>query len=441
MTRYPGHLPPARLFTRLRDFVAPCLHHAWLVLAALTASMHAEARPDVPLTLAQAEDLALTAEPGQRALDERAAALEEQAVAAGELPDPMLRVGLANFPIESGGFTTEAMTQAQVGIRQAFPPGRTRAAGTRRFESLAQQMTESAEARGRDVLTAVRNAWLETYYWESAETIVSESRPFFSDLAVITRSLYAVGSKDQQDVLRAELELSRLDDRLIEISRQRARARAALSEWLGTEATRPIARNLPQWEQVPALEALEEALEEHPAVRAADGAVAAGDAGVDLAEESYKPGWALDLGYGYRDGFNANGEPRSDFISLSVTVDLPVFRANRQDRKLGAALAERRAAAESRTQLLRRLASQLRAEHARWMDLSRRIALYEARILSQTDAQAQAALLAYQSEAGDFADVMRGYIDDLNARLDFVRLQVERAQSYAVLANLGGLPR
>jgi hypothetical protein len=50
-------------------------------------------------------------------------------------------------------------------------------------------------------------------------------------------------------------------------------------------------------------------------------------------------------------------------------------------------------------------------------------------------------LLAYQSDAGDFADVMRGYIDDLDTRLELVRLQVERARAYAVLANLGGLPR
>ena len=52
--------------------------------------------------------------------------------------------------------------------------------------------------------------------------------------------------------------------------------------------------------------------------------------------------------------------------------------------------------------------------------------------------QAQAALLAYQSDAGDFADVMRAYIDDLNTRLEHTRLQVERAQSFAVLASLGG---
>ena len=36
---------------------------------------------------------------------------------------------------------------------------------------------------------------------------------------------------------------------------------------------------------------------------------------------------------------------------------------------------------------------------------------------------------------------MRAYIDDVNTRIDHIRLQVERTQSYAVLANLGGLPR
>ena len=50
-------------------------------------------------------------------------------------------------------------------------------------------------------------------------------------------------------------------------------------------------------------------------------------------------------------------------------------------------------------------------------------------------------MLAYQSDAGDFSDVMLGQIDYLNTRLEFLRLQVERAQSYAALANLGGLPR
>ena len=48
-------------------------------------------------------------------------------------------------------------------------------------------------------------------------------------------------------------------------------------------------------------------------------------------------------------------------------------------------------------------------------------------------------MLAYQSDRGDFAEVMRAYITDLNTRMEYVRLQVERAQSHAALAELGGI--
>jgi outer membrane protein TolC len=128
-------------------------------------------------------------------------------------------------------------------------------------------------------------------------------------------------------------------------------------------------------------------------------------------------------------------------VSLSVSFELPFFQKNRQDRKLSAALSERSAAEYKKDQLLRQMSSELDAEFAQWTDLNRRVSFYESRILSLSEDQAQAALLAYQSEAGDFADVMRGYIDDLNTRLEHVRLQVDRDRSYAVLANLGGIPQ
>ncbi len=416
---------------------------AWQVVFLLSAALlfgeNAYAQQS-PLSLAEAERLALTEEPGQRALLHRAEALEEQSVSAGQLPDPKLRMGVSNFPIESGGFTTEAMTQAQVGIHQAFPPGRTLEARTHHLESLAAEQAETAEGRGRDVRGAVRHAWLETYYWSHAAAIVREARPFFSDLVTITRSLYSVGRKNQQDVLRADLELSRLDDRLLDIRKQRLRARSGLSQWVGSSAAqRPLAEERPGWEELPELSELQAQLTTHPTLKAAEARIEARDNLVQLAREKFKPGWALDVGYGYRDGSLPNGEPRSDFVSAMVTVDLPLFRRNRQNRELAAALSERRAAEESRDELHRRLQSQLESEYARWQELTRRIDLYDRSILKQTTEHAQAALAAYQSEAGDFADVMRGYIDELNTRLDYLRLQTERDQSYAVLANLGGL--
>ena len=397
----------------------------------------AAAQQRLPLTIAEAGDLALAGEPGAAALLDSADALQERAVAAGQLPDPMLRVGLANFPISGGGFSTEGMTQAQLGFRQAFP--RARSLESDQFEGQARALTFNADARKRDVLQATRHAWLDTYYAQQAEALLTESRPFFADLVTITRSLYSVGRKSQHDVLRADLELSRLDDRLIETSRIRESSRAMLSRWLGAEAYRPLAMTLPAWQSLPALEQLREQLPLHPALAAADAGVGARQAAVRVAEERKKPGWALDVGYGYRDGYLPSGEPRSDFVSVAVTVDLPLFSGNRQDRRLAAALSERRAAINNQAELSARLGSELNAEYARWTDLSRRLELYETRLLNQSRTQARAALLAYQSDTGDFADVMRAYIDDLNARLAYLRLQVDQAKSYAVLANLGGI--
>jgi len=413
----------------------------WLVAAALLGVTATHAAPLIPLTIAEAEDLALRDEPGLAELRASADALNEQSVAVGQLPDPSLRVGLVNYPINDGGFSTEGMTQAQMGIRQVFPRARLRNKNSERFRALAAVESRGSEARTRSVIEAARDAWLESYYWQSAEIILQESRPLFDDLRAVTQSMYAVGRNPQSDVLGAELELRRLDDRLIDASRSQSAAQGALSQWLGADAYRPAANTLPHWENLPSLQALQGNLLGHPALHAAEARIDAGQATVGIAEEKGKPGWALDLGYGYREGYLANGDPRSDFVNLAVVIDLPLFKKDRQDRDLSAALSARRAAVSGKARIAADLRSQLNVEYANWTDLSRRLALYETEILGLTERRAEAAMLAYQSDAGDFSDVMVGQIDYVNTRLEHLRLKVERAQSYAALANLGGLPR
>ncbi len=292
---------------------------------------------------------------------------------------------------------------------------------------------------GRNVRTATQKAWLEIYFLDRAHALITESRPFFADLAEITRSLYAVGRKTQQDVLHAELELSRLDDRLIDIERRRARARSSLAEWIGEAAYRPLAAKFPSWDRLPAIADLQQGLALHPTLLAAEAQVDASGADVRIADQRSKPRWALDVGYGYREGNLPSGAPRSDLVTVGVTVDLPFFRKKSVDSTLSAALQERTASKSSKLRLERELGRQLEAEHAQWQDLTRRLALYDAQILNLSRDQAEAALLAYQSDAGDFANVMRAYIGYLNTRIDHIRLSIDRAQSYAVLANLAGL--
>ncbi len=408
-----------------------------LMLALWAPPSPADSR--VPLTLAEAEDLALRGEPGRQALEARADALREQGKIAGELPFPTLRAGLNNFPVSSGGFSTEGMTQASIGLRQAFPAGRTRKHSAQRFGLLAQGMAEHAAARGRDVRTAVREAWLELYFLDRSQALVLESRPYFADLAEVTRSLYAVGRKTQQDVLRAELELSRLDDQVIDIESRQAQAQAALAEWIGDDAGRPLAETFPAWTSIPGIEELLDELQQHPSLLAAEAEVAASEAGVRVADERSKPGWAVDIGYGFRSGVLPSGRSRSDMVTLGVTVDLPFLRRDSVDGALAAALKGRSAAKATKHRLHRELQRELRTAHAEWRELTRRLSLYDERLLGQVRDNADAALLAYRSDAGDFADVVRAYVGLLNTRIDRIRLEVDRAQSYAVIANLGGL--
>lgn len=435
MSSISGRTPLATTYLNRAHRIGCATLACWLIAAG------AHAQTAIPLTLAAAEDLAVDSEPGREAMLAQAEAFDEESVAAGELPELKLRIGLANFPIQSGGFTTEGMTQALLGLRMEIPPGGLLDANARQFESRADEFRETAEVRQRDVLAAVRTAWLETYYWQRIHAIVDEVRPFFVDLVTVSRSLYSVGRRNQQDLLRAKLELSRLDDRLIDINTRHMQAIAVLSEWIGRDAGRPIAEKLPEWTSVPPLESMQARLVDHPAVRAASAHIDSKEARIDAAEEDHKTGWVWDLGYGYRDGRLPDGTPRSDFVSLSVTMDLPFGRENRQGRRLAAAFSERRAAEASKDELLRRMSSRLHSEYAQWNELTRRIALYEQQILSQSGDNARASLVAYQSDAADFANVMRAYIDDLNARVEFTRLRVERAKRYAQLANLGGFPQ
>ncbi len=387
------------------------------------------------LTLGEAERLALEAEPGAVALLEQAAAFDELATAAVALPDPVIRFGAANLPLEDGGFRTEGMTQGQLAVRQALPPNATRTAAARRERARADEQRARAEERRRWVLREVRRAWLDVFLETRRQAVVRDSRVLFTDLLTVTRSLYRVGGKNQQDVLRAELELSQLDARLLMIDQRLAEGRAALFRWVGEAAARTV-DDWPDWPPPHSLREMRAALAGHPELAAAGARIAIADAGVALAKSRFRPTWTVDAAYGYRDGGLPDGEPRPDFLSVHATLSAPLFTANRQQRGLAAAQGQRRAATLETDELRARLETELTLAHRRWAALGLRIGLYEDALLPQARGNAEAALAAYRSDAADFADVMRSHINDLEMRLEHLALRVERRRSHAELAYL-----
>jgi len=419
-----------------------CRREIASLLAAICLSSPVLAGSDQHLTLADAERIALGADPGVARFRALADGLRERAVADAQLPDPKLKLGLMNFPTDTFNRTQEPMTQVQIGAVQAFPRGDSLALSGQRTRALSEAEQAQSENRRRTVLRQVRMSFLDVYLQLRSLAIVRDSHPFFTQLAEITRRHYAAGRHNQQDVIRAQLELSRLGDRETAVEAKYRVARAELAKWVGEGPSRQISTGRP-----PALPGLGEAgelesrLATHPLLEAEQARIDASRLKVELAREAYKPAWALDVTYGLRGGQNPNGDNRPDFLSAMVMVDLPIFRNKRQDRRLAASQQDASAALLSRDDRYRELLQMLQEKRARWELLGERMSLYESALLPQARQNTQASLKAYQSDATDFTTLMRAQIMELEVQLDALRIRVDQAKTQAGILYLVGEPR
>ena len=401
------------------------------VFCAWSAGVTAES---TPLTLEAAVALAVsTADPTLVRYDERAAAMEHRAVAAAQLPDPEVRFGLANWPVESFDYDQEQMTQIQAGVRQRFPRGDTLSILGARRVSEAQVERARRSLRLREIARATRDAWLELYYLSHARDVVAASRTAVAELVDVVQASFATGLQNNQDLLRAELELSLLDDRAIEIERQFQRRGADLARLIGEpDALRHVARELPQWPALPPQATVDELIVNHPAVGAQDAVINGREHDVALAHEQYDPGWALEAGYGMRGG------GRADFASVMVTVEVPIFTNKRQDRALAASEQERAAAVLDRDAILLTLRQQSRRALADAERFTERVALYRSILIDRADGTATAALDGYQNQVADFAELIRARLAALDTGLKLKRLESDLGKAHAELAYLLG---
>lgn len=391
------------------------------------------------LDLAEAERVALARDALLRSNQKQAQALRQRAIADGQLPDPQLKLGLANFPIDTFDRAQEPMTQVQIGVQQMFPAGDSLGFKRRRSLAMAQGMDARSLDQALTVRRDVRLAWLDTLYWAQARVILDQNRHLFEQLLDITELHYATGQRKQQDVTRAQLELGLLDDRLLQYASEEEQARAGLAKWVGADvAAQPLSGDFSALSSVTSDQVGVQRLSEHPLMAMESSQVQANQMQVGVARESFKPGWGLDLTYGLRDGQNPNGEDRADFVSATVKVDLPVFTGKRQGPRLAASQEALAAAMDQREERLRELTRMYEQSYAAWSRLNQRVGKYNASLLPKARENARAALNAYQSDIGDFTSLMRARITELDTQLQSLRVRVDRAKARARLRYFEG---
>lgn len=371
----------------------------------------------------------------------RQEATESESVAAGALPGPRVSVGFANIAIDSFDFSQEPITQLVLGIDQAFPRGETRSLRRQQLLEASAQQPLMRSDRQAKVAVIVSQLWLESYRYSETIRLIEQDRSLFDYLADVAESAYsnALARTRQQDVIRAQLELTRLDDRLAALHQQNDMALAKLSEWLPrTEITSlQISTDFPDLRlshgnRINTLNEadLSSALLEHPRLQILDQAIQMNSTAVALAKQKYKPQWGVKASYGYRADDPA-GNDRADLFSIGLSFDVPLFTETRQDKAVQSAFARQEATKTDKALALRSMRASLGAALSALKRLDQRKAIYAERLLTDVHDQAEAALNAYTNDNGDFAEVMRARITELNSNIDFLNIRIDRLKTIA----------
>ena len=401
-----------------------------LAALAMTLVSTESALAQSPLTLADAQRQAIERSRMLVAQDSAITASREMAVAAGQLPDPTLSVGLQDLPINGSArfsLTQDNFTMLNVGVMQEFTRKEKREARAERFEREAEKSLAEKEVSLAAIQRDTALAWLDRYYAEAMQTVVSEQSRQAEVEIEAAESGYRAGRGNLADLLAARNALVLLDDRASEFARKVSAAKIALARWIGNNADAPLAGK-------PAIDAirldpstLETALNHHPdlAVLARKEDVAAAE--VRVAQTNKKADWSVALMYSQR------GPAFSNMISLNVSVPLQWDRRNRQDREVAAKLAMLDQARAEREDMLRAHTAEVRAMIAEWENDRERSARYAREVLPLATERSQATLGAYRGAKASISDVLLARRSEIEVRMQALQLEMDTARLWAQL--------
>jgi outer membrane protein TolC len=360
-----------------------------------------------PAALDDLVELALSSNPEIKASQARWQAFSERVRQAGTFEDPMLMLKIQNAMVRDPlAFDRDVMTAKVIGISQMVPFFGKRTLQRESAEKSAEGERWAFEERKLELRRMVKETWYRLYFIDRSLAIVEKNIGILDDVTRFTESIYAVGQGLQQDVLKAQVERSKMEDMRISLRQQRRSQEATLNAL----AYRPMATSVPIVPEVDLspttfdeteLEKL--ATENRPRIRTLMTQVEKARVNSKLADKEYFPDFTFSLEYMQRDP--AMGEQGYDMYGAGLTFNLPVQR-ERRHAMVAEADSEIRMAQEE----LKMLQNQIRysiADSLARLERSRKLAdLYQNGILPQAGHSLEAAMASYRVGKADFMNVL-----------------------------------
>lgn len=396
----------------------------WLLHAAVAAQAAPALTLEQALRLAQERSHQLVA---QVAL---ATSARHMAVAAGQLPDPVLKAGINNMPVngpDAYTLTRDPLTMRSIGVMQELVRSDKRSARALRFEREAQ----AAEAMRALSLSNLQRdttiAWLERYYQADLYELLARQRGEARLQVEAADAAYRSARGTQADVLAARLALAQMDDRLALAERQLATATSQLTRWVGDAARQPLAE-LPDTSQLRlSREDWEQQLAHHPQIAILSRQEAVAQADADIAKSNKQTDWSVEFMY------NQLGPAYANMVSVNLAIPLQWDQKNRQDRELSAKLAVVEQLRFEREEATRAHVSEVQAMVQEWQGNRERLKRYGQTLLPLAHERVQATLAAYRGGSAALTAVLEARRGEIDTQMEHIRLELETARLWAQL--------
>ena len=304
------------------------------------------------LTAAQRYSAALSASRNE------ARALDAMADSATQLPDPKLKFGIENVPVQGSNdrrFTREGMTMQRVGIMQSYVSQQKRERKAQTLQAQARGVLAKADAVRAALQRDTAQAWLELALAQqglkTADRLVNETARQLN----VQKASVGAGSANPDSVLALRMTLSAMRDKATLARRDVQLAQSRLLQLTGQQVE-DVQGPLPRYQRLPAdVGQLEEAIARHPEVEAARREAETAKARSAQSAVAAIPDVDVEVFYAHR------AEGYDDMAGVMFTVDLPLFQSGRQDKDYAAELSRSLQAVDELTLIKREHIAQVQS--------------------------------------------------------------------------------
>ena len=366
--------------------------------------------------------------PALQALRLQTQAYREDAVAAVAWPDPVVSVGVNNFPLLDPSFRAYLPTNKALGISQQIPNGPEREARSERAQRSASRNDAAEALQFARMRAELIVALVEKRRIEEQVSLLRRQDSLFGELEQIVQGEIAAGRPVLFRLAEIDLQRSEVARSLADLEGQREEFDARLRDLVGDIGNCPPPQLDPKTWSGNA--------DAFYAVRVAREDLTVADAGVSEARAAWKPDWGLQLTWQQRDSGGSDMRfPGDDWVSAAVTFSVPLWGSRSQAPALRAARAERESARNRHMATARAAAAQYAA-----LDATRRAAVAAIAALrtkiSAIREQVQAQRTRYESGIGDYSPVIDGELAEL---ILMARIADEQARRDRAVAQLNSL--